>query len=81
LIQYDLGQATMSIMLAADDLGIGSAHAAVTEQDLAQRILGFPDDRFCAVLISLGYPADRPLKPIKRPTRRPFEDVVHRDSW
>jgi nitroreductase len=81
LIQYDLGQATMSIMLAAADLGIGSAHAAVTEQDLAQRILGFPDDRFCAVLISLGYPADRPLKPIKRPTRRPFEDVVHRDSW
>jgi hypothetical protein len=29
LIQYDLGQATMSIMLAAADLGIGSAHAAV----------------------------------------------------
>jgi len=80
-IQYDLGQATMSMMLAAADLGIGSAHAAVTDQDLAQRLLEFPDDRFCAWLIGLGYPADRPLKPIKRPTRRPFDDVVHRDRW
>lgn len=80
-IQYDLGQATMSLMLAAADLGVGSAHAAVTDQDLAQRLLGFPDDRFCAWLIALGYPADRPLAPIKRLTRRPIEDVVHRGRW
>ncbi len=80
-IQYDLGQATMSIMLAAADLAIGSAHAAVTDQDMASDILGFPEDHFCAWLIALGHPADRPLKPIKRPTRRPFEDVVHRDRW
>jgi nitroreductase len=29
LVQFDLGQATMSLMLAAADLGIGSAHAGV----------------------------------------------------
>lgn len=80
-IQYDLGQATMSIMLAAADLGIGSAHAAVTDQDLARQILGFPEDRFCAWLIALGYPADRPLIPIQRPTRRSFDDVVHMGRW
>ena len=81
LIQYDLGQVTMSIMLAATDLGIGSAHSAVSDQDLARRLLGFPDDRFCAWLISLGTPADRPLRPIERPNRRPFDDVVHRGRW
>jgi nitroreductase len=81
LIQYDLGQATMSIMLAAADLGIGSAHSAVSDQELARRLLGFPEDRFCAWLISLGTPADRPLRPIARPNRRPFEEVVHRGSW
>jgi nitroreductase len=81
LIQYDLGQATMSIMLAAADLGIGSAHAAVSDQPLARRLLGFPEDRFCAWLITLGVPADRPLTPIARPNRRPFEDVVHRGRW
>ena len=81
LIQYDLGQATMSIMLAAADLGIGSAHSAVSDRELARRLLGFPEDHFCAWLITLGVPADRPLRPITRPNRRPFEDVVHRDHW
>ena len=80
-IQYDLGQATMSIMLAAADRGVGSAHAAVADQDLARSILGFPEDRFCAWLIALGYPADRPLVPIRRPSRRPFEDLVHWGHW
>jgi nitroreductase len=80
-IQYDLGQATMSMMLAAADLGIGSGHSAVTDQELARSLLGFPEDRFCAWLISFGYPADRPLKPIRRPNRRPFDEVVHRGRW
>jgi hypothetical protein len=42
LIQFDLGQASMSVMLAAADLGIGSAHAGVQDQALARRLLGFP---------------------------------------
>jgi nitroreductase len=81
LVQYDLGQATMSMMLAAADLGIGSAHAAVSDQELARRLLGFPEDRFCAWLVALGEPADRPLAPIARPARRPFDEVVHRGRW
>jgi nitroreductase len=80
-LYYDLGQATMSIMLAAVDLGIGSGHSAVADQEQARKVLGFPADRFCAYLIGLGYPADRPLVPIRRPNRRPFEDVVHRGRW
>jgi nitroreductase len=79
--QYDLGQATMSIMLAATDLGIGSGHAAVADQDLARRLLGLPTDRECAYLIALGHPAGRPLGPIQRPDRRPFDEVVHRQHW
>ena len=80
-LQYDLGQATMSIMLAAADLGIGSGHASVGDQALARRVLGLPEDRECAWLIALGYPADRPLAPLRRPNRRAFDDVVHRESW
>jgi nitroreductase len=79
--QYDLGQATMAMMLAAADLRIGSGHSAVADQDRARGILGFPSDRYCAYLIGLGYPADRPLRPVRRPDRRPFDQVVHRGRW
>ena len=80
-LQYDHGQATMSMALAAADLGIGSSHAAVADQDLARALLGFPDDRFAVSLLSLGYPAERPLVPLRRPDRRQFEEVVHRGRW
>lgn len=79
--QYDAGQATMAMLIAAADLGIGSGHAAVADQDQARRVLGFPEDRYAAYLIDLGYPADRPLGVIRRPNRRAFEEVVHRDRW
>ncbi len=79
--QFDLGQATMSIMLAAADLGIGSCHSGIGDQQLARDLLGLPAGRECAILVSLGYPAGRPLTPIRHPDRRPFEQVVHRGSW
>ena len=78
---YDFGQATANMMIAAADLGIGSGHAGVRDQELAQRILGFPDGYLVVYLIGLGYPADRPLRPIARPNRRPFDEVVHWDHW
>jgi nitroreductase len=79
--QLDLGQAIMSMTLAAADLGVGSCHAGVENVALARELLGFPEDRDWAFLISLGYPADRPLKPIRNPDRRPFSDVVHYGRW
>ena len=81
IAQYDLGQATMSIMIEAADLGIGSGHSAVGDQDLARQLLGFPTDRFCAYLIALGHPAERPLAPLTKINRKPFDEVVHRGHW
>ena len=78
---FDLGQAAMSMMLAAADLGIGSCHSAIGSQEAAREALGYPEDRECVMLLSLGYPADRPLAPVARPTRRAFDDVVHRERW
>ena len=79
--QYDLGQATMSMMLAAADLGIGSGHSAVGDQEACRRIVAVPPDHTCAYMIAFGYPADRPLRPIVKPDRRPFDEVVHRGHW
>jgi nitroreductase len=79
--QYDLGQATMAMMLAAADLGVGSGHSAIADQEACRRLLGIPEDRICAYMLALGYPADRPLAPISRPARRAFDEVVHRERW
>jgi nitroreductase len=81
LAQFDLGHVVMSMMLAAADLGLGTGHASVADQDLARSILGFPEDRFCAYLLSIGHPADRPIAVIRNPDRRPFDEVVHREGW
>jgi nitroreductase len=68
--QYDLGQATYAIMLAATDLGIGTGHSSVGDLALARGILGVPATHEVAYLLSVGYPADRPLRPIAKPLHR-----------
>ena len=75
--RYDLGQATYAILVAAADLGIGTGHAGVGDQEKAREILGVPDGHTVAYLIGVGYPADRPLRPLRAPARRPFDEVVH----
>ncbi|OAI43105.1 nitroreductase [bacterium SCGC AG-212-C10] len=77
MMHFDLGQLAMSLILAATDLGVGTGHTAVGEQDLARQILGFPETHFCAYLVALGYPKDVTIKPLKKHNRRAFEDVVH----
>jgi nitroreductase len=79
--QYDLGQATMLMMLAAADLGIGSGHAAISDVERCRRVLGVPEHYWPAYLLALGYPADRPLRPVLRPKRRPYDEVVHTGAW
>ena len=78
---YDIGQATMAMMIAATDLGVGTGHSSVGDQDKARAILGVPDDHQVAFLLGIGYPADRPLAPIRKPNRRPFSEVVHHGRW
>lgn len=81
LDQYDLGQVTALMALAAADLGIGSGHAAISDKDASRRILGIPAGYEPIYMLALGYPADRPLAPVEHPKRRPFDEVVHRGYW
>ncbi len=78
---YDLGQASLQMMVVAADLGIGSGHSAVGDQALARQVLGLPAGKVLQYVIDFGYPADRPLKPIRKPNRREFDEVVHRGTW
>ena len=78
---YDLGQATYAMMLAAADLGLGTGHSSVGDQDRAREILGVPAGHDVAFLVGLGYPADRPLAPLAKPDRRPLSEVIHHGRW
>jgi nitroreductase len=80
-VRYDLGQASLQMMVVAADLGIGSGHSAVGDQALARELLGFPASHSASMIIDFGYPADRPLKVIQKPNRRPFAEVIHRGRW
>ncbi len=79
--QLDIGQAVMVMAIAAADLGIGSGHASVEDQDTARAILGVPNDHYCTYLLALGYPTDWPLAALRHLARRPFDQVVHRGHW
>ena len=80
---YDVGHATQSMMLVAVELGIGTVHAAVWDQEAGRRILGLPEGRRCDFLISLGYPAKAGLldAPRRRVPRRPLGEILHEDRW
>jgi nitroreductase len=79
--QYDLGQATYAMMITAADLGIGTGHSSVGDQDRARAILGIPAGYVVSFMLGIGYPADRPLRPIEKLNRRPFGEVVRRGHW
>ncbi|MGH1503737.1 MAG: nitroreductase family protein [Acidimicrobiales bacterium] len=80
-VEYDLGQAAAAMLTAAADLGLGSGQSSSRNDELARSVLGFPDDRYCAHLLTFGHPADRPIRPIENPDRRPFDEVVHYGTW
>ncbi len=79
--EFDRGQAMMAMAVVAADLGIGSGHALIDDQERLRRVIGSPATHRGAYLLAFGYPADRPLAPIERLNRRPFDEVVHREQW
>jgi len=80
-VAYDMGQVTMSMMLAAADLGIGSGHSSAHNVEVGREVLELPDGLRVWWLIAFGYPADRPLRPIVKPARRPLDELVHHETW
>jgi nitroreductase len=80
---WDLGRAAQNMVLAAWDLGVGSAPATVFDHELAARLLGLPDGQRCNFILSFGYPADPSAmtRPNKRGGRKDLERVVREEHW
>ena len=82
-VMWDCGRAAQNMVLAAWELGIGSAPATVYDHDLVHRLLGLLSDRRCDFLLSFGHPAD--LSELTAPNRvggrLPLAEVVHEEHW
>lgn len=72
--------ATMSMLLAATALGLGSCWVAANKAPYAQAIadlLGAPQTHRLVSLVALGYASDEP--PAK--AKRPAAEVTHWENW
>ena len=78
---FDIGAATMIILLAAVDEGLVAAFTGVFRREELRKLLGIPEHFEPIGVISLGYRAkDIQSYSLKR-GRRPARDVVHYERW
>jgi len=68
-----------NMLLAAQSEGLGSCWfcAPLFCQDVVRKTLRIPKHVDPQALITLGYPANKP----NPPPRKPLEDIVHQDYW
>ena len=78
----DGGAAAMTMLLAAEDAGLGALLFGVFEhEDAVRSTFGVPDGFRAVGAIAMGHPApDRPSQSSQRP-RAPFDEIVHRGDW
>lgn len=70
--------AAMQLIIAAEDMGIGSCPMEGFNPEMTAKEFGIPDDVLPIMLIALGYES-KPALP--RNYRRPFEEIVHFEKF
>jgi len=78
--EYDLGQITAFLMLAAWEQGVGSCIAAIYRAEQVREMLGIPEEMHVHWALSFGYPAEG-WTPAKMGGRRSLDDVAHWNRW
>jgi nitroreductase len=78
----DTAFATMQLLLAVTDRGMGACFFGLFGREQAARdALGIPAGCTPIGMVALGYPApDRPGRSAGRP-KRPLDEVIHRGGW
>lgn len=78
-IREDCSAATMNILHAAVELGLGAVWIGLSLEEhfeLVRGILGIPDDINPTNLIAIGYPAEE-----KEPRTQYDESRIHKEKW
>lgn len=69
---YDAGIASEAFCLAAHEQGLGTVILGIFDQEEASAVLELPEGRELVALIPIGYPAEAPAAP----KRKPVEDLL-----
>jgi len=79
LAVQSLGAALQNLLLAAHANGLGACWfcAPIFCKEVIRKILKIPDDVEPQALITLGYPAEKP----RAPSRKPLETYSYVDCW
>ena len=80
----DTAMAVMTLLLAAEDVGLGTLFFGVFRGAAELRAsLGIPDDLQLLGAIALGYPADDDTRAGTSASRRrrPPDEIIHRGAW
>ena len=69
---FDAGIASEAFCLAAYEQGLGTVIMGIFDQKEASDLLEIPEDRELVALIPIGYPAESPMAP----KRKPVDDLL-----
>lgn len=64
---FDAGVASQTFCLAAHEAGLGSVIVGIFDQDKVEELLEIPPERELVALIPVGYPAEEPVAPRRKP--------------
>lgn len=78
---FDIGAASMIILLAAVNEGLAAAFTGVFHVEELRKLLVMPAHFQPVGVISIGYRTKDISSPSLRRGRRPIEDVVHHEHW
>jgi len=78
---FDIGAASMIILLAAVNEGLAAAFTGVFRIEEMRKLLGIPRHFQPVGVISIGYRAKDMMSPSLKRGRRPAKDVVHYEHW
>ncbi|MBC7131114.1 nitroreductase family protein [Candidatus Bathyarchaeota archaeon] len=73
----DTAAATQNIHLAAYSMGLGTCWVGAFREEEVRHILGIPQGIRPVAIIPVGYPAEKPIYP----GRRPLESIIHYERF
>jgi nitroreductase len=75
--RVDLALAMEHIVLAATDLGLGTCYIGAFSQEKVKKLLGVPEGRQVVMLLTVGYPAEKP----QAQPKKPLDKLVHWEKY